>query len=114
MFLCSTLQTASTAALGLVAVSSGATVGIIEYSRTCPEFPVETMARVKISFEEGSESFPFDIMEGNGDWEELGKKITKVYNQISEGCSETYQRTLIDCSHEHFEFKICKLVFISR
>jgi len=71
---------------------------------TCPEIPFETIARVKLSFDRYSNSSAFDLMEGKGDWGQLGGKIIDAYNDISRDCFETHQRRMINCSYEFSEY----------
>ena len=111
------IQAATTAALGVVALSSGAAAPIIAemnpivtsaptVTPVCPEIPVETRARIKLSFARNSDSLAVDLIEGNGDWEKLEDEIVKVYNDISEDCYETHQRRMINCSYQFSEYNI--------
>ena len=89
------IQIATTAAMGIVAVSAGATTAILSerapvltlaptFTPLCPEIPVDTMARIKLSFTRDSNSLAADIMGGNGNWRELGSQIVQAYNDASE------------------------------
>jgi len=105
---------ATTATAGVLAVASGATTGylpeMVAFNATavpvptCPEIPVSAMSRIKISFSRDSDSLAADLIEGNGDWSQLGSQILENYNDISGGCYELYQRSMINCSYDFSEY----------
>lgn len=105
---------ATTATAGVFAVASGATTGylpdLIGFNVTsmpppiCPEVPVSAMSRIKISFSRDSDSLAVDLIEGNGDWSQLGIQILENYNDISGGCYELYQRHMMNCSYDFSEY----------
>ena len=102
--------------MGIVAVSAGATTAILSerapvltlapiFTPLCPEIPVDTMARIKLSFTRDSNSLAADIMGGNGNWRELGSQIVQAYNDASDDyCYETHQRRMLNCSFEFSEY----------
>mmetsp|Transcript_5360 Transcript_5360/g.11271 ORF Transcript_5360/g.11271 Transcript_5360/m.11271 type:complete len:398 (+) Transcript_5360:1552-2745(+) len=102
-----------TAAVGIVAVSTAAVVAVVPGPTpvifsvpNCRIAAVDTMASIKISFARDSSSLALDLFEGDGDWGELGSNIMQTYNNISEGCNETHQRKMTNCSHKFSGFNV--------
>lgn len=106
---------ATTAAIVIVAVSVGVTTAVSSerapaltlaptFTPLCPEIPVDTMARIKLSFTRDSNSLAADISGGISNWSELGSQIVQVYNDVSNNCHETYQRRMLNCSFEFYEY----------
>lgn len=90
--------------MGVVAVSTGAVIANT-LPADCRENPVNTMARVKISFPVVSEnSLATGVFEGRMDWKELGNQIVNAYNNVSSYCEETHQREMLNCTYQDHEF----------
>ena len=93
--------------MGAVAISTGSvvtTMPSVQMPPICPEVPINEMARVKISFPRDPESLAVSSMEGIEDWAKLGTEIVQAYNNVSAICYETYQRQMLNCSHQYSSY----------
>lgn len=90
----------TTAALGLVAASAGATISVPSFNIPpgCMVNPVDTAGVMKLSL--ARDSLAVDVFQEAAKFEALGDEIVKVFNEVSEGCFETYQRRMLNYTFE--------------
>lgn len=68
----------------------------------CRDNPVQTLARIKLSFPIDS-NYSIAMKGGIDGWKNLGNQIVGTYNNISGGCIEVHKRSMISCSYADHE-----------